>query len=371
LAAARFGAAAFFLSEYLRRLLSRRSALQSASVIDSIAFRNFKALRDARVDLGPFNLVLGPNGSGKTSLIESLLHLRTLSKLAPVNAPETWASQDSPAMSFRFTAPYQDIRVHLGCVDDVVCDALRVDPIDAEGWSRLRVELMRIRYHVFDHRLMALPVPRRESVELDVDGGNLAAVLLTLQEQSPTIFAALATEVVRLFPEFSRMEVQLRPDDRVALAFSLAGGAGIVDGGDLSQGMLYILGLLTLAFLPEPPSVLCIEEVDRGIHPRMLREVRDILYRLSFPESAGLSKKPVQVIATTHSPYLLDLFRDHPEEIILTQKHGTAAHFERLSQRTDIGALLAEGALGDLWFSGILGGIPESSTKASESGFQI
>lgn len=340
-------------------------------MIASVAFRNFKALRDTRVDLGPFNLVLGPNGSGKTSLIESLLHLRVLSKLVPAGSPETWASDGSPAMSFRFNSPYQGIRVRLGCIDDVLCDAIRVEPVDAEGWKALCRELGRIRNHVFDHQAMAQEVPRNLSTELNTDGGNLAAVLLRLQQTAPQLFQSLSEEIVRLFPEFSRLEPQLRPNNRVALAFSLAGEVGTVEGEDLSQGMLYVLGLLTLAFLPDQPSVLCIEEVDRGIHPRMLREVRDLLYRLSYPESAGLQRPPVQVIATTHSPYLLDLFREHPEEIILTQKHGTAARFERLSDRADIRTLLAEGSLGDLWFSGILGGVPESSTQSQETGFEI
>ena len=66
----------------------------------------------------------------------------------------------------------------------------------------------------------------------------------------------------------------------------------------------------------------------------------------------------MQVIATTHSPYLLDLFREHPEEIVLANKQGNAATFERLSERADILELMKETNLGDLWYTGILGGVP-------------
>ena len=90
----------------------------------------------------------------------------------------------------------------------------------------------------------------------------------------------------------------------------------------------------------------------------MLREIRDALYRLSYPDDCGLTRSPAQVIATAHSPYLLDLFRDHPEEVIISQKQGTAASFDRLSDRPDLPQLLQESSLGDLWFSGILGGVP-------------
>jgi predicted ATPase len=125
--------------------------------------------------------------------------------------------------------------------------------------------------------------------------------------------------------------------------------------------VFYVLGILVLSFDPAPPAVVCIEEIDRGIHPRMLRAVRDALYRLSYPAAMGETRAPAQVIATTHSPYLLDLFREHPEEIVITQKHGHEAHFERLVDRADLAELLREGSLGDMWFSGILGGVPEES----------
>jgi len=127
---------------------------------------------------------------------------------------------------------------------------------------------------------------------------------------------------------------------------------------DVSQGTLLALAILTLAYLPNPPSVVGLEEPDRGIHPRLLREVRDALYRLSYPENYGERRSPVQVIATSHSPYFLDLFKDHPEEIVIAEKVGEEARFLRLSERPDLAELLEDAHLGDVWYSGILGGVP-------------
>jgi len=52
------------------------------------------------------------------------------------------------------------------------------------------------------------------------------------------------------------------------------------------------------------------------------------------------------------------LFKDHPEEIVLANKQGNAATFERLSERKDLMELMKEAHLGDLWYSGILGAVP-------------
>jgi predicted ATPase len=138
----------------------------------------------------------------------------------------------------------------------------------------------------------------------------------------------------------------------------LAEGGELLGAEELSQGTLYVVALLALAFDPTPPRILCLEEVDRGVHPRMFREVRDVLYRLSYPP-AEAGRAGVQVIATTHSPYFIDLFRDHPEEVIISQKTGRAAILERLADRPDLPELLREGSLGEMWYSGILGGVPE------------
>lgn len=145
----------------------------------------------------------------------------------------------------------------------------------------------------------------------------------------------------------------------VELALRLEEDGTELTAASLSQGALYTLAVLTLSFAPHPPTVVCLEEADRGIHPRLLRVVRDGFYRLCHPAGFGLERAPVQVVATTHSPFLLDLFRDHPEEVVIASKRGRSATFARLSDRPDAREILAGGSLGDLWYSGILGGVPE------------
>jgi predicted ATPase len=327
-------------------------------VIASVAFRNFKALRNTSLRLSPFNIVIGANGSGKTSLIQALQRLRTLAAL-PLREATAVTRDGGPEITIAFDAPHSDVTVRLGCASDVVCDLLRVESPSTAKWDEVKARIGTMRSYAFDHEAMAASALTTAGAGLASNGANLPAVLAERQRNAPAEFARLEAELLRLLPEFSGIIFEEDSGGRVRFLLSIDGAGESVRAENLSQGVFYLLGLLVLSFDPAPPAVVCIEEIDRGIHPRMLREIRDVLYRLSYPSSFGEKREPVQVIATTHSPYMLDQFRDHPEEVVITQKIGHEARFERLSDRADLPELLREGTLGDMWFSGILGGVPE------------
>lgn len=356
---ARLGGAA---DEEISAVVGEGAARQVGGVIASVGFRNFKALRQAELALEPFNLVIGPNGSGKTSLIEAMLKLRGLAR-GELRAGEAEVRRaDGQEIVFRLVGPEGEATATLSCVEGAQCDRLEITPEAARaGWPALRERVLTWRAFAFDHGAMARAVGREVSpAQLTADGGNLAAVLARWEAERPGELAALGEALARVLPEYAGVEVIETAAKEVQVGLRLVGEGTLLAATQLSQGTLYLLALLTLAQDPAPPAVIAIEEVDRGIHPRLLREVRDVLYRLSYPESEG-GRGAVQVIATTHSPYLLDLWRDHPEEVVIAQKVGARASFTRLADRPDVAELLAEGALGDMWFAGVLGGVPEES----------
>jgi predicted ATPase len=334
-------------------------------VIASVAFRNFKALRSTQLALTPFNLVIGPNGSGKTSLIQSILRLRALAELPLREAGhEAERNPGGAEITFRFSPPYDGLEACMSCISDSSCDLLQIIPLTTgegvDDWSGLRNRLIGMRGYIFDHDAIALPAPAKKTgIELDQNGRNLAAVLADRRAAHPAEFAQLTDELFRILPEYDGLDLAARSDGTLELRLRITEENEWLTAENLSQGTLYLLAILTLSFDPSPPPIVCIEEVDRGVHPRMLREIRDLLYRLSYPAETGVNRAPVQVIATTQSPYMLDLFRDHPEEVVITEKHGAAARFSRLVECSDLNGVLSSGSLGDLWFSGVIGGVPE------------
>jgi predicted ATPase len=73
-----------------------------------------------------------------------------------------------------------------------------------------------------------------------------------------------------------------------------------VPGWLLSTGTLRVLALLACLRHPNPPPLLVIEELENGLDPRTIHLfVEEIRSALALGE--------IQVIITTHSPFLLDL----------------------------------------------------------------
>lgn len=331
-------------------------------MIESVTFRNFKVLRDTTLPLGPLTLIVGPNGSGKSTAIEGILAV----------AARVQCSSEDVRPAVPAGEPVSEVKVTLRWTtpDSVaVCSAVwnpRAQRRESQGRSIAGTEardevfqqLSRIRAYAFEASRLGAAAMLTPGIELQRDGTGLAAVLDRLRDEAPQRFEALNAELGRWLPEFDHITFETPSDGHRAIVLRTRQAQYPIRARNLSAGTLIALGLLTLAYIPHPPPVICLEEPDHGVHPRLLRDVRDALYRLAYPESCGEARAPVQVIATTHSPYLVDLFRDHLEEIVIANKVGTEATFERLSDRPDVEEIIGECALGDAWYSGILGGVP-------------
>lgn len=329
-------------------------------MITAIHFKNFKALRDTRIELGRYNLIVGPNGSGKSTLLAGLQVVAGKGALGGSRLRSLGAAPDS---SVSVELEWQDpvdrvvfkLMWHTGVADPLQPGTSSL----TEGVRRRASERIRsAQVYSLDADVIAGPVQLQPHMELQRNGGGLAGVLDRMRDEFPEGFERLNAEVGRLLPEFDRILFETRSLAERGFMLRTREGQHAVHAGQLSQGVLLALALLTLSHLPNPPSIIGLEEPDRGIHPRLYRDVQDALYRLSYPESFGIDRDPVQVIVTTHSPFMLDLHKEHPEEIIIAEKSGRGSEFHRLSERSDLVELLDDVSLGDAWYSGILGGVP-------------
>ncbi|PYS01878.1 MAG: hypothetical protein DMG16_10860 [Acidobacteria bacterium] len=252
-----------------------------------------------------------------------------------------WAQDNRKALNYL----HEKNRTRLG--DEIVIELQRI--------------LNGIQVCAFDSEAVIQPVMLTPNATLSPKGMNLPVVLDRLRDQWPERFEAINKEMRQWLPEFDTILFDTPDNGQRSIKLRMKQSGVAIAAKDLSQGTLQALAILTIAYLPDPPRAIGIEEPDRGIHPRLLRQVRDALYRLSYPDQFGEGRAPTQVIATTHSPYFLDLYRDRPEEVVLAEKLDTGARFIPLSSYQHLEEILRDTQLGEAWYSGILGGVPTNS----------
>jgi len=114
----------------------------------------------------------------------------------------------------------------------------------------------------------------------------------------------------------------------------------------LSDGTLRYLCLLAILCDPEPPPLIGIEEPELGLHPDILPKLADLLV-------AGSERS--QLIVTTHSDVLVDALTEHPESVVVCEKHAGQTVMKRLEGER-LAHWLKDYRLGELWTRGELGG---------------
>ncbi len=333
-------------------------------MFESIKFENFKTLRDTTLPLSPFTLIVGPNGSGKSTALNAFSALRQPGQAQFLQCRSVGVpALNKTTLSAMWREEENKILVQVTWQSDNSFGGPSFRPIPpiqltTEKLEQPRKALSRAKIYSLDATAIAAPIQLLPDMELAPNGAGLPGVLDRLRDKNPERFEALNDQLGHWIPEFNQILFETPSMGQRSIALRTREGNHIIRANTLSQGTLIALALLTIAFLPDPPSIICLEEPDRGLHPRLLRDLRDALYRLAYPEGSQDKRSPVQVVATTHNPYLLDLFRQHPDEIVIAEKAGLESKFSRLSDRTDLEEILGDAPLSEVWYSGVLGGVP-------------
>ena len=98
-----------------------------------------------------------------------------------------------------------------------------------------------------------------------------------------------------------------------------------------------------------------LEEPERGVHPRRLKQFVDLLFAITEEGSS------TQILMSTHSPYLVDCFRDDLGSVLVFDKpdnnSGTTVSTAEAQLKSN--GNFSDGPLGEVWYSGVLGGVPK------------
>jgi predicted ATPase len=209
---------------------------------------------------------------------------------------------------------------------------------------------------VFDVNVVAARQPFSISAanRLEADASNLASYLSYLHDKYPLLFERIVDDMRQVLPGLNDIQIQLvggAVEGRIVLLHEQ--GISVPTPLALaSYGTVRALALFTMLSDPAPPKLTCIEEIDHGLHPYALDRLVDRL---------RTAARDTQIIVATHSPALVN--RLDPSELVVFERDpetgGTRSPNVPAETIKEMAAESAYG-LGELWFSGVLGGVPSS-----------
>lgn len=226
---------------------------------------------------------------------------------------------------------------------------------DAGGAQIREIAELFSSFRVYDINVAAarLPAPVTSHTRLAADASNLASFLLRLRKDQEQ-FARLVDDARAFVPGLKELHFVSvgGADEAVAIEVEEDGLPGRTPLSHASFGTIRALALLALLYDPHPPQLTCVEEIDHGLHPYVFDRLTDRLREAS---------RRTQLIVATHSPAFVN--RLLPSELIVCERDsataGSAIPAIRGEQVEEVAAQAKEFGLGELWFSGTLGGVPE------------
>lgn len=207
---------------------------------------------------------------------------------------------------------------------------------------------------VFDVDVAAARKPATlHGKELLADASNLAAFLYHLKDYEEW-FCAFEEDARAMIPGYKRIRFKHigGAEQAVAVEIEETGLRGTTPLAQASYGSIRALALLALLYETNPAKLTCVEEIDHGLHPHVFDR---LVERLRW------ASERTQFLIVTHSPALVN--RLHASELIVCERDDKTGETRMPAiDPDDVRAmeekLKGKMGLGELWFTGTLGGVP-------------
>lgn len=224
---------------------------------------------------------------------------------------------------------------------------------DADQVEALAEIFEELRLFEVDVDAVRRPSTGEEPWWLRPDGSNLAAFLLWMKDSAPDEFERLCSDVRYVLPGFKEFVfTELGGGgDSVRVDIRERNLRGLTPLSRASFGTIRSIALFAMLHDPNPPKLTCLEEVDHGLHPYALDRLVDRLREASTK---------TQIIVATHSPALVNRLRI--EDLVVFERDETTGGTRIVDLKPDVVRKMQEESgygLGELWFSGTLGGVPQ------------
>jgi hypothetical protein len=342
-------------------------------MITKMHIQNFKCFKDFEIELGPFNVLIGPNDSGKTAFLETI---RLIGELGPTGSslaeklvirigPESvWRQESGNEVLICADAQGRAKRRRYSvkssggekftATEEAPPGTCFVGTVGADTDRAFDDCVGRVRYYHFDPGALRRPSLVRGSMNERGDG--FPTYLDDMIRADRARFSDLESRFYERFPHYRGIVIDkteimhdLAPDsygsqkvlkDAFVLKFETTHGETL-PAEAVSDGVMLSLAFIALAHSKKHPRIMLVEQPEHGVHHAALKDIVATLHDLA-------DNKGVQVVLTTHSPYLLDLVE--PKEVrIFSKDEEGAVHAVKLSDYPEVEKLRKYFMTGEIW----------------------
>ncbi len=288
----------------------------------TLQLTKYRAFENATIRLGGLTALVGPNASGKSSILRA-------------SVGQAIGHRDERNMG----RGCEIVRRRSGASD------LLTRP--GHGVSVLGPLLTLLADEIRKERTV------QQQNRLEGTGAQLVNVLASMPRRQRE---ELAQRYVKLVPVFADVDVRPSQAGHHRIVFQDRWSPSVwYEPAEVSDGSLLALALLSIAYQLEPVSLVAIEEPEHGLHPHLVGQIVDLMRSLSERTPA-----PIQFVLATQSSDLLEHLR--PEEVrFLTRTADGSVTVEEAPTDTPAwreAYQAHQSSMASLWLSGAVGGVP-------------
>lgn len=205
------------------------------------------------------------------------------------------------------------------------------------------------RWHISDfHIQRARPEQEAGYAEhLSTEGDNLSLVTEFLYKRHSDVFKTIIEKLKQRVPGMTHVEAKTTEEGRVLLRFQDGAFEDPFLARYVSDGTIKMFAYLILLYDPKPHPLLCVEEPENQLYPKLLWELAE--------EFRSYAQRGGQVFVSTHSPDFLNAAR--LEEVFWLVKKDGYTSVKRALEDKQVASFMAEGdQMGFLWKQGFFPG---------------
>ncbi len=334
--------------------------------IRKLTIKGYKSIRNLEnFELRNLNILIGPNGGGKSNFVSFFEFLQAISK--ENGLPNFYVKRKGGADKFLYLGPKvtQSIQVELIILtcpkytkelsvtvtnefSSSTQIIIRNTNQEIDNIEKIFSSLIVYHFHdTSDFAAVKNSCTKRDYEYLRPDGSNLAAYLLRLKRKHQHEYDSIRETIQLAAPFFDDFWLREEDDkDDILLEWRQKGSDYPFHPSQISDGTLRFICLATALLQPNPPSTILLDEPELGLHPYALTLLAGLIQKAS---------KRTQVIVSTQSAALIDHFE--PEDIVVVERQNGESTFNRL-KKADLKVWLEDYSLGELWQKNVFGGRP-------------